>query len=99
MARGSASKTGQVVTGDLRADAGGGWAEARAVDLAAQRARAPRLTVRARDIDLSRFSRGAAVGDRARPEMTGGGRAGRPDRTLKLSFAQPAGRTGWARFG
>ncbi|HET6146137.1 MAG TPA: translocation/assembly module TamB domain-containing protein [Polyangia bacterium] len=60
VARGEATRSGQMVTGELRADAGGGWIEARgAFDLGTLRAQGPGVTVRARGIDLSRFSRAA----------------------------------------
>jgi translocation and assembly module TamB len=77
-ARGDASKAGAVVTADLRIDAGGGWVEARgAIDTATLRAQAPGgITVRGRDLDLSRFSRAAPPSAIAFDvKVQGGGRA------------------------
>ena len=76
LARGEGSKKGDVVSADLRLDAGGAWLEARGeVDVARLRAQGPGLSVRAGDIDLARFSSSAppsAIG--VEIQLEGGGR-------------------------
>jgi translocation and assembly module TamB len=104
LARGTISKTGDVVATDIRIDAGGGWIDTRGeIDIVQLRTHGPGLTVRVRNLDLARLLPNTPVSNLAADlHVVGGATAGQHDLTAldgSLQLSMPPGRLDGRRVG